>query len=245
MYEPLAGDGVTLSGSSGLYEKRTFFYWEFIIFWQKLVLMACIYHIESPYLQGVAVLFVLVVCILMQLRNNVYKSARLARLHILTLMMAILLVVFKFLIYGLSRYTADVTKATVDQVKVPYQILSRDFKPYELLEDREQYIVVSTNLFSGIAIAYAVYFLWNFYVLFLVWLFETKSFSWFKVFTCCRWDLRKFARANVHRDAHSAGMRSAVVDGHEANIFPDGEFHIDNSDMENSQRALLNDSSKD
>lgn len=102
-----------------------------------------------------------------------------------------------------------------------------------------------TYIMMGIMGAYALYFLWNFYVLFLVWLVESKSYNWFKVLTCCRWDLRSFVRSNILRDAHMAGSKNAAITGNEADIYPDMEFHIrDDPLLDNSSAALLNDSDK-
>lgn len=67
--------------------------------------MLTVYQVERPMLQAAAVLFILITFVLMQLRNSVYKSARLARLHIFTYMMVIFFVVSKILIYGLSEWT--------------------------------------------------------------------------------------------------------------------------------------------
>ena len=103
-----------------------------------------------------------------------------------------------------------------------------------------------TYIMIGVMGAYALYFLWNFYVLFLVWLVESKSYNWFRVLTCCRWDLRKFARSNIHRDAHMAGSKNAMITGMDAEIYPgEMEFHIrDDPLLDNSSAALLNDSDK-
>ena len=193
-----------------------------------------------------AILFVLITCILMQLRNNVYKSARMQSLHTISLMMCITFTVFKILIYGLSRYSKEISEATKTLVDRDYWKLSRDYRPYSAqeeiepylaLEERKEDILISTYIFFGLAALYWLYFLWTFYVLFLVWLVESKQFNWFKVFTCCRWDMRKFVRSNVLRDAHMAGMKSLAVDGQEAGVFPDdSEFHIY---LDNTQGPLI------
>jgi len=64
----------------------------------------------------------------------------------------------------------------------------------------------------------AVYFLWRFYILLLINLVETKQFSWFKVFTCCRWELRSFVRANMVRDASNTGETIGV--GRQYEVYP-------------------------
>lgn len=119
---------------TGIYEKRTFFYWEFILFWQKIILMLAVFQVERPMLQAAAVLFILITFVLMQLRNSVYKSARLARLHIFTYMMVIFFVVSKVLIYGLSEWTKAMSAASNTRIPLSYQELTRAFKPYKQVD---------------------------------------------------------------------------------------------------------------
>lgn len=67
---------------------------------------------------------------------------------------------------------------------------------------------------------FALYFIWNFYVQMLIALVDSKNYNWFKVFTCCRWELRSFIRSNINRDAHNVREDEAVNRGPEAAIFP-------------------------
>jgi len=54
----------------------------------------------------------------------------------------------------------------------------------------------------------------------LIALVDSKNYNWFKVATCCRWDLRSFHRYNVNRDAHNVIDGQAVNKGPEAAIVP-------------------------
>ena len=148
----------------------------------------------------------------MQLQNNPYCTSRLQGLHVLSLLLCVLFAVFKLLIYGMSSYTGEISEATLERVDKEILLRSR---AYNYVDSFANQIEMCTTLCLALFGAYSVYYLWCFYVQFLVALVANGHRNVFKFFTCCRWKLRNFTRANMNRDAYvakgTAGMMKAVT----------------------------------
>lgn len=72
------------------------------------------------------------------------------------------------------------------------------------------------------------------YILFLDNLVENKQYGWFKVFTCCRWELRSFVRRHMVRDATVEAEAVGIDRQQHLEVFPlgsNGELkdHVDDT----------------
>lgn len=106
----------------------SYFYWEFILLWEKIVIIATIVNFGRPYMQGAIVMFMLVMFTLLQMRNNVYSSRRLNSMHAMSLFIIILIALCKFIIYGLASYSSDVSTATKEKLNKLHIKLSRSYQ---------------------------------------------------------------------------------------------------------------------
>ena len=81
-------------------------------------------------------------------------------------------------------------------------MLSRSYQSagYEGGDENGDAIERTIGVAFAVLILHALYYWWRFYILFLINLVEGKQYAWFKVFTCCRWELRSFVRNNMVRD---------------------------------------------
>ena len=61
-------------------------------------------------------MFLLVAFTLLQMRNNVYSSRRLNKMHAVSMFFIILVALCKFILYILASYTAEVSNATKNQI---------------------------------------------------------------------------------------------------------------------------------
>ena len=93
---------------------RSYFYWEYVLHWQKVLLLATITFIDKPFLQGVAVTFELVAMTLLQVRNQAYTSKRLIHMHVVSLLTCVLLALCKLNIFQLASYSLPVKESTKD-----------------------------------------------------------------------------------------------------------------------------------
>ena len=59
IFEPMSGEGCTLNISDDV-KARSYFYWEFVLLWEKIILMNVIFYFERAFLQGVVVIIILV-----------------------------------------------------------------------------------------------------------------------------------------------------------------------------------------
>ena len=119
----------------------------------------------------------------------------------------ILVALCKCIVYGLASYTKALSQASEAKIDQEHLILSRSYQTsgYEDGDRNDEAIDQTTWACFGILIFLALYYLYRFYIVLLVKMVETKQFAWFKVFTCCRWELRSFVRSHMIRDASITG----------------------------------------
>ena len=121
-------------------------------------------------------------------------------------------VLWKLVIEGLSRYSADFNAATKFLVQPKDKLLLT--RAYFEVAYNTQEIEVATYLcyiFLGLG---ATYFVYNFYIHFLMNLVESKSYLAFKFFACCCFcKLRPFEQKNMHSRVFFTGRKVVDLDG--------------------------------
>jgi len=87
-----------------------------------------------------------------------------------------------------------------------YILLSRSYQSADLPGgNANDDAIAKWTLFGYSILAVGlIYYIWRFYTLWLIWLVESRQYNWFKVFTCCRWEIRNFVRSYMVRDASAA-----------------------------------------
>lgn len=129
LWVPVSGYGVEVSlpNTTG----RSFYYWEYLVMAQKVVLIFFLIFVQRYQTQGVLVFFLILTFILMQLWNEPYYTKRLQRLHVTGLMVNLLYVVLKLVSAGLSVYSGQIASSTEKAVNEELLILSRAFNYVE------------------------------------------------------------------------------------------------------------------
>ena len=141
------------------------------------------------------------------MKSSVYSSPRLNNMHAVSMGVCILVALCKCIVYGLASYTKALSQASEAKIDQEHLILSRAYQTsgYKSGDRNDEAIDQTTWACFGILIFLACYYLYRFYIVLLVKMVETKQFAWFKVFTCCRWELRSFVRSHMIRDASVTG----------------------------------------
>lgn len=155
----------------------------------------------------------------------------------ISLLVCLTYILLKIVIYGLSYYSGEISKATTDRVTDP-DILRRS-RAYNSVDDNKDQIESITIYFIVLLVIYSIYVFYSFYVQFLSALIDAKQYSWFKVFTCCRCDYRNFAQDYMNRNAQKVeGKQEGINNGPEANILP---INIELKDLDRSSITSKND----
>ena len=107
LWEPVAGHGVKVKLPISI--GRSFFYWEYFVVSQKVILIVFMMFIHRYQLQGILVFFLILAFILIQLNNEPYYTRRLQGLHIVGLLLCLIFVLLKLVTAGLSIYSGEIS----------------------------------------------------------------------------------------------------------------------------------------
>ena len=164
---PISGRGLRVTQTKDVV--RTWFYWEFIVYTQKVLLLAMITLMPNldPYIKLCVSLVFLISFLIMHELNEPYISASLNKLHRLAYTICILYVMLRLVIYAFEELKQEV----LVEDQNPISIFSGEPLSEDLIAARQIFL----NEGSGNFIEFLLW-LWGFMFVYLLLMFSYACF---------------------------------------------------------------------